>query len=207
MRFRYIQLQDIPEVGKLYTQLLEDKREEELNYPITGPQDANDFMLSITKQLIANPSWFAIVGVVGSKLTEDHQGVKHVVGGKCKALIAVSMTERSVGYPKQIGFVELLVVDREFRKRDIGRKLIHTMAVEASQRGAQVLECAWNPGSLGEQLWTDAGVKPYRTLGAWILDDGTPRSDLPLAKPAEPTEPPKRKPGRPRKPTPTDEGT
>jgi ribosomal protein S18 acetylase RimI-like enzyme len=213
MRFRYMQLSDIPEAGKLYTQLQEDHRPEELNYPNIGPQDPNEFMLSLARQLIGNPAWFSIVGVVGSKIMEDAQGVKHVIGGKAKAIIAVSLTQRTVGNPKDIAFFELMIVDREFRKHDIGRKLTHAAVVESSHRGAQALECAWNPGSLGEQLWTAAGIRPYRVLGAWVDEDGNPRTDIPLArKPDAPAPKPKKSKKPKAKPAPiegdeADEGT
>jgi hypothetical protein len=209
MRFRYMQMSDIPEAVKLYQQSLEDKPEEEIAYPAMGERSVEEFTISLASQLISNANWFAICGVVGSTLKEDAQGVKHVVGGKVKAFISVSLSQRTVGSPKNISFTELLVVDRQFRTRDIARKLVQLMAIESAQRGAHVLEAAWTPGSIGSKIWERLGCVPYRVLGAWITLEGEPRQDLPMVKAepeiaAEPDEPPpvpKRR-GRPPKPKP-----
>lgn len=200
MRFRYMEFNDITEAARLWAEMHHEAAPEELHYPITDDKSAGDFSVSLARQLLGNQAWFAICGVVGSKIEEDAQGVKHVVGGKVKAYIAVSMTERTIGYPRNVAFIELLVVDKQCRKKDIGRKLVHLMAVEASQRGANVIEGAWNPGSLGEKLWPGYGLRPYRVLGAYVLEDGTPRTDLPMPrKPVEPTDQPKKRRGRPPK--------
>lgn len=205
-----MQMSDIPEVVRLYEQHLADRQPDEINYPQSTEKAVEEFTLSLATQLIGNPNWFGICGVVGSKIKEDETGAKHVIGGKTKAFISVALNQRSVGSPRNISFTELLVVDKQFRGHDVARKLVQLMAVESAQRGAQVLEAAWTPGSIGSKIWERLGCVPYRVLGAWITTDGVPRTDMPMVKaeptPEAPTEtPPKRKRGRPPKVKPTEE--
>jgi len=209
MRFRYMQMSDIPEVVKLYEQMLDERPPEEIKYPNVDERTVEEFTLSLASQLIGSPNWFGICGVVGSKLREDAQGAKHVIGGKTKAFICVNLNQRTVGTPKIISFTELLCVDQQFRKHDIARKLVQLMAVESAQRGAHVLEAAWTPGSIGSKIWERLGCVPYRVLGAWITTDGTVRTDMPMLK-TETPEVPEEKPapkkrGRPPKPKPQEE--
>ncbi len=210
MRFRYMQMSDIPAVVKLYEQMLDERTEEEIHYPHTDERSVEEFTLSLASQLIGSPNWFGICGVVGSKLREDAQGAKHVIGGKAKAFICVNLNQRTVGAPKIISFTELLCVDKEFRKHDIARKLVQLMAVESAQRGAHVLEAAWTPGSMGSKIWERLGCVPYRVLGAWITTDGEVRTDMPMIKsepeaaPVEVEPTPKRR-GRPPKPKPQED--
>lgn len=182
MRFRYMQVGDIPEVVKLYEQMQAERSPEEIAYPNVDERTVEEFTLSLYSQLAGNPNWFAICAVVGSKLHEDSQGVRHVIGGKTKAFICVNLSQRTVGSPKNISFTELLVVDPKFRNHDIARKLVQLMAVESAQRGAHVLEAAWTPGSVGSKIWERLGCVPYRVLGAWITPEGTPRTDMPMLK-------------------------
>jgi hypothetical protein len=209
MRFRYMQMSDIPDAVRLYEQMLAERGPEEIPYPQTTEKTVEEFTLSLATQMIGNPNWFCICGVVGSKIREDETGAKHVLGGKVKAFIMVSLNTRSVGSPRNISFTELLVVDTQFRNHDIARKLVQLMAVESAQRGAQVLEAAWTPGSVGSKIWERLGCVPYRVLGGWITKDGIPRTDMPMLKDEAPEivkeeQPPKRKRGRPPKVKPTE---
>ena len=216
MRFRFMQMGDIPAAVRLYEQMLDERPDEEIHYPQTNEQSVEQFTLSLATQLIGNPNWFCICGVVGSKIREDETGAKNVIGGKVKAFISVALNTRSVGTPRNISFTELLVVDKEFRNHDIARKLVQLMAVESVQRGAQVLEAAWTPGSIGSKIWERLGCVPYRVLGAWITPEGVVRTDMPMMKDETPVrtdiptvevtvEPVKRKRGRPPKVKPTEE--
>lgn len=182
MRFRFLTMSDIPEIVKLYEQLQTERRPEELAYPLQSDQDTNEFTGSIAHQLALNShGWFGIAGVVGSTIKADAES-KYVIGGKTKALITVSLNQRNVGMPRNIGFIEMIVVDTKVRKRDVGRKLVQLAAVECAKRGAQVIEGSWNPNSLGEEMWPKYGLKPYRVFGAYVTDTGEPRSDLPMPK-------------------------
>lgn len=183
MRFRLLQLGDLPEVVRLYGEYLDGREPTETPYPNNDdPETLEEFNVSVARQLLANPHWFCIAGVVGSKYQTDAAGVKQVLGGKVKAFIMVQMSERTVGKPKHMAFIELLVVDPRLRKRDVGRKLVHLMAFEAQRRGAEVIELAYSPGSLGAKMWPTYGAVPYRILAAYIDPDGTPRQDLPMPK-------------------------
>lgn len=203
MRFRYMQMSDIPEVSRLYEQMISERDPEEILYPNTDEKTVEEFTLSVAAQLLSNPNWFGICGVVGSKLREDAQGIRQVIGGKTKAFITVNLSQRTIGGPKNISFTELLIVDKQFRNHDIARKLVQLMAVESAQRGAHVLEAAWTPGSTGSKIWQRLGCVPYRVLGAWITEDGAVRTDMPMLKtetppPAQEAPAPKRR-GRPPK--------
>ena len=207
MRFRFMQMSDLPEACRLYEQMLAEREPDEILYPNTGERTSEEFTIVTAAQLLNNPNWFAICGVVGSRIHEDEQGAKHVIGGKTKAFITVSLSQRTIGTPKNISFTELVLVDTEFRQHDIARKLVQLMAVESAQRGAHVLEAAWTPRSLGSKIWERLGCIPYRVLGAWITPDGAVRTDLPMVK--TPTEAPAssapKKRGRPPKVQPTTE--
>lgn len=183
MRFRLLTMSDIPEIVKLYEQLQAEQRPEELPYPLHSDQAVNEFTGTIAHQLALNTQgWFGIAGVVGSTIKADDAGGKYVVGGKTKALITLSLSQRTIGAPKNIAFIEMIVVDPKLRKRDVGRKLVQLAAVEAAKRGAQVLEGSWNPNSLGSEMWPQYGLRPYRVLGAYVDEKGEPRSDLPMPK-------------------------
>ena len=205
MRFRYMQMSDLPEACKLYEHMLTERTPDEIHYPNTNDKTLEEFTLTLATQLISNPNWFAICGVVGSRIHQDEQGVKHVMGGKTKAFITVNLSQRAIGSPRNISFTELVLVDPAFRNHDIARKLVQLMAVESAQRGAHVLEAAWTPGSLGSQIWERLGCIPYRVLGAWITTDGVVRTDMPMAKAPIPEPPTPKKRGRPSKVHPTTE--
>lgn len=182
MRFRFLTMSDIPEIVRLYEQLQTDQRPDELLYPLHTEQTSNEFIGSIAHQLALNSQgWFAIGGVVGSTLKVEGDN-KYVVGGKCKSLITVTLIQRSVGNPKNIAFIDMIVVDPKMRNRNVGRKLVQLAAVESAKRGAQVMEGGWNPNSLGAEMWPKYGLKPYRVLGAYVTDEGQPRSELPMPK-------------------------
>lgn len=179
MRFRQLQMSDLPDITRLYTEYLEESAEV---YPHVNERSGEEYIFSLYNALINNPNFFCIVGVVDGRVHEDAQGIKHTVGGRVKAYIQGSLIQRPLGEPKVIGLIDLVIVDQKFRRHSIARALIQRAATEIAKRGAQVLECAWTPGSLGEQIAMAAGMKPYRTLGAWITDEGTVRGDMPMVK-------------------------
>lgn len=179
MRFRPLQMSDLPDITRLYTEYLEESSEV---YPNTNERSAEEYIFSLYNALVNNPNFFCIVGVVDGRVHEDAQGNKHTIGGRAKAYVQGSLIQRPLGEPKIIGLIDLVIVDSKFRKHSIARALIQRAATQIAQRGAQVLECAWTPGSLGEEIALAAGMKPYRTLGAWVTDDGTPRGDMPMVK-------------------------
>jgi GNAT superfamily N-acetyltransferase len=200
MRFRYITMSDIPECARLYNDMQNERRPEELNYPLHTAHGEEEFTLTLARQLVApTNNWFAIAGVVGSTIHENSEGHKQVHGGKVKGFISVSMAERVLGEPKRIAFIELVIVDSRFRLRDVARKLIHLASVEVVNRGAQVLEGIASPHSLGEDLYLKCGFKPYRLLMAYVTETGESRGDLPMPKHVAEPEPEKPKRGRPRK--------
>jgi len=179
MRFRKLQITDVPDVARLYGEYLEDRLPDECPYPYQDERSIDEFSLGLVRQLTGNPHWFGFVAVVGSKIVQDPQGQKHVVGGKAKGIIAVNLTERPIGEPKRLAFIELAVVDRKFRRRGILRRLAQLCFIEGQRRGVETFEAAWTPGSKGEEFWPAVGLRPYRVLGAYILKDGTLRTDFP----------------------------
>ena len=179
MRFRSLQMSDLPDITRLYQEYLDQSNEV---YPHTSPRTSEEYIFSLYNSVVNNPNFFCIVGVVDSRIYEDAQGVKHVIGGRAKAYLQGQFVQRGIGEPKVIGLADCVIVDSKFRNHNIARTLIQRAATEIAQRGAQVLECAWTPGSLGEEIALKAGMKPYRVLGAWIMDDGTVRGDMPMVK-------------------------
>lgn len=193
MRFRYLTMGDIPECVRLFSEMQAEQRDTEPRYPQVTDHTGEEFMLALARQLVANPpNWFGVAGVVGSTVRDNPDGSKQVYGGKVKGFLTVSLNERAVGDPKLSAFCELLVVDEKFRRRDVARKLAHIGAVECARRGAQVLECSWNPNSLAAELGEKFGFRPYRVLAAFTTEDGTPRAELPIPK-AEPAPEPRRR--------------
>ena len=181
MRFRFLTMADLPDLERLYLEYLEQRGPDELPYPIHDDTSGAEFTLAVARQLLGNPAfWYCIVGVMGSTVTQDANGEKVVVGGRPKGFIMVNMSERPIGHPKKVAFIELLVVDRKFQQKDVGRKLAHLAWVECLKRGAQVLEAAYSPNSLGEKLWPQYGAVPYRILAAYVGPDGQPKTEMPM---------------------------
>lgn len=174
MRFRLAALDDIPAMTALYRQFLDAN---EGPYPDHQDRDvsAQEFAQMAVVQMMSNPQWFCVVGVVGATL--DGQ---RVVGGKPKAMITWVLAQRLLGRPKTFGYCEHLIVDRQFIARGHARKLLQVSARLARERGAAVLECAWKYGSEAGEIWQVLGVRPFLVQGAWIDEAGEPRADEPI---------------------------
>jgi ribosomal protein S18 acetylase RimI-like enzyme len=175
MRFRLAQIVDVPELTRMYVDYM---RESQPVYPVQGDDDtvASEWAAHQLQNLIGNPSYFCIVGVVQSKIENNT-----VVGGKPKAMMTVFLTIRPIGFPKEIGFCEMLWVDPKYRNRGHTKRLAIIASRYAFARGAKVLETSWRTGSQVGEFWQKAGMRSYQEYGAWILEDGSSRLDLPYA--------------------------
>jgi hypothetical protein len=181
MRFRDATIEDLPELTALYAGSL-NERDDTLNYPHYDEQSVREMNIAFAHNLLGNPNWFCVVGAVGTVLREDAQGVKQVLGGKAKAFVSGAFQPRPIGSPKRVGFIEMVIVNPRAQRRDVCRKLIQLAAFRFKSAGADVLEMAYTPGSAAETIALKHGIKPYRIVGAYVLDDGTPNGTLPMPK-------------------------
>lgn len=179
MRYRFLQLYDLIEVGRLYRLMLEEQQGKPIiHYPQWDETTPQEMQAYLFRQVTENPVHFiAIVAVLGGVVREAN-GAVH--GGKAKGVVLGTIYPRPIGKPKHVGYCELLFVDPEFRggrgEAAIAVQLIERLTATALERYPDlVLEGAYVPGSHGERLWTRLGMRPYVTYCAYVDDDGNPK--------------------------------
>lgn len=175
MRYRLGGPLDIPAMMELYLQFLRGKNTVYPHNEKGSHKDGEEYAMSVLLGMMNQDprvSYFSVVGVVGSTLNGEQ-----VVGGKPKAMISVTVSQRMVGGPKKYAFCDLLVVDEKLQRRGHAAKLVLIACREAFARGAEVFETSWSYGSPIGRVWEAVGMRPYHVSAAWILEDGTPRTD------------------------------
>lgn len=187
MKFRLCTLNDVPDLMRLYSEYLEDRPETQVPYPLTDDLTVEEFGRVLTVKLAESAgqqsqnvpmNWF-MVGASTAKRNQPDDGTTR--GNKIKGFLAIGIRPRFFANPKLIADFELMVVDRRFQRRGIARKMTQLGAQLAWQRGAQVLECSWAPGTVAAELWPAIGLRPYQVTGAYVInnpgheDDWQPR--------------------------------
>jgi len=143
--------EDVPAMSRLYAQYITHKT---AVYPKVGEQPTLDFAKVAMQQLAFNPNWFCVVAVDGRE--------------RVWGFGAAFVSDRPLSRPSPYGFCELIVVDEKGRERGIGERILMALNGVALARGAQVIECSYQPGTTNARIWEAAGFVPYTVMAAYI---------------------------------------
>ncbi len=163
MRYRPLQLVDLPGVQRLYHQML---AESESKYP----QWTVDTPAELTKL------WYEeLTKPTGSLLAQVA-----VLGNRVKGFAFGELYRRPLGRPAWVGHCTHLYVEPKSRggigPKAVGPQLIRALAEDAEARcPGLVLEASYTPGTHGAHLWPRLGFQPYRVTAAYVDQAGKAR--------------------------------
>jgi hypothetical protein len=180
MRYRALELADLPDVLRLYRLMLDEgmaQMKGRVRYPHPDPETTPGEMQAYLFQKLTtgDPYWIARVAVIGGAI-----GPEGVRGGRPKGMAMGTLYPRPIGQPRWVGHCDLLFVDPKFRggrgEKAIAVRLLSLLAEEARARiPGCVLEGSYVPGTHGERLWPRLGLVPYLVMCAFVDEKGQPR--------------------------------
>ena len=182
MRYRLLQIADLPMIGRLYHQMLvESYHASDIHYPrwdATTPAQMIAYLYGeLTKP--PDPRCPHCHGGLGAQ-EGGFMSCVAVLGNRPKGMAFGNIYMRPIGTPRIVGHCNLLYVEPKSRAgrgaKAVGANLIkHLVAGAVARYPDMVLEGSYVPGTHGSRLWPRLGLRDYVTYCAYVDENGRSR--------------------------------
>ena len=182
MRYRPLQIADLPMIGRLYHQMLvESHYASDVHYPRWDATTPTQMIAYLYYELTKPPIPYcphcrgALEGNEGGFMS-----CVAVLGNRPKGMAFGDVYARRIGTPRMVGHCSLLYVEPKSRagkgSKAVGANLIkHLVAGAVAKYPDMVLEGSYVPGTHGSRLWPRLGLRDYVTYCAYVDKDGNPK--------------------------------
>jgi hypothetical protein len=182
MKYRPMQVADLPMIGRLYHQMLvESYQTSEIHYPRWDATTPTQMIAFLYHQLTQPPvpQCPHCRGDLPPREGEFFAWVA-VLGNRPKGMAFGEVYARQIGMPRLIAHCSLIYVEPKSRAgrgtKAVAPNLIKRMLTEATGRFPDaVIEGSYVPGTHGSRLWPRLGLQPYVTYCAYVDERGAPK--------------------------------